>query len=425
MKIISLLTLSLNVYAANWLTLQGTEAKAGHHPWGFFQIRAQNNEGEILIKNGVNKTPFSYVKPDLEKQKSIQLSRARVGLRGSLTQDNNVNYFLLSEFGKNGITQPLGHHQNNFLTDASLTFKYLPIYVRVGKFKYAGSEEGFMARFASPFINFTTLSDQLTLERFLDAKPSAAAANNVYVAEPLSGVGAYRDSGIQLFQTYPVGEGSSLSLSYMLGNGSGIENKNVNNDNYTHYGYAAFEESLGGGKGYKKEAYKLYGWYQKGKRLLYDNAVAKLYDRTRYGVGGTYFHKGLRLESEYVKGSGMIFTGAKDVNAQHDQETWNYETRASEENKAYGYYLASTYSLAKEFEVLARYDEYDRMTNSNAQYRKFQTSTLGFSYIFKKYDRIDVNYAINSVKAPGNEAANDLLKSVGNLLSLQYTMVFN
>ena len=424
MKIILLFIFSLNIYAADWLMLQGTQKKVDHKLWGFFQVRAQNNEGDIVIQNGINKTAFSYAKPNLEKQKSIQLARARIGLRGSLTKDNNVNYFFLTEFGTNGITQPIDYKQQNFITDASLTFRHLPIYIRLGKFKYAGSEEGLMTRFASPFINFTTLSDQLMLERFIDTKSNGAATNNTYLAKPLAGVGAYRDSGIQLFQTYSIGEDSTLSLSYMIGNGSGVQNKNANNNKYTNYGYISYEKGLGEGKGYKKEAYKLYSWYQKGKRLLYDNGTPKFYDRIRYGIGGTYVYKGLHLESEYIKGRGMILTGAKDINTNIHEETWNYEMQASEENKADGYYLSSTYLLEKNFEVLARYDEYNRMTNSVLQNRKFQTTTIGFSYIFKKYDRIDVNYAINKIKAPGNETADNLLQSAGNLLSIQYTMLF-
>jgi hypothetical protein len=65
------------------------------------------------------------------------------------------------------------------------------------------------------------------------------------------------------------------------------------------------------------------------------------------------------------------------------------------------------------------------MTNNDALYRKFETVISGFSYIFKNYNRIDVNYAINRVSAPYNTVANSLLdETVGNLLSVQVTWVF-
>lgn len=425
MKIIILLLLFINLNAANWLMLQGTQKKPGHKLWGFFQIRAEDNAGDIIVTNGINKTPFSYIRPTLKEQSTIQIARARLGLRGSLTDDNKINYFLLTEFGQNGITRPIDYHQNNYITDASVTFKHLPIFIRIGKFKYAGSEEGFMARFASPFIHFTTLSDQLLLERFINKDPTAASSTNTFVNTPASGVGAYRDSGIQLFQTYALDKDSTLSFAYMLGNGSGISNENLNDNKFTHYGYLAYEKSLGKGKGYKKEALKLYTWYQNGKRQFYNNQQPHLYDRIRYGIGGTYVYKGLHLESEFVRGNGMIFTGAKDVNTNANAETWMYEMQAAKENTAYGYYLSGTYRIHPHIDVLGRYDEYRRLPNNATQYRKFQSSTIGFSYILQKYDRIDVNYQINRATAPQNSTANNILKGFGDLLSLQYTMVFN
>lgn len=393
--------------------LQGLEKNPEHKLWGFFQLRGQQNYSTVFIENGINKTAFSYIKPTLEDQQSIQLARFRIGLRGSLNDDNKINYFLLSEFGENGITKPINYTQNNYLTDASLTIRYLPINIRIGKFKYAGSEEGLMARFTSPFIHFTTLSDQLMLERFIDT----------YISKPIQGVGAYRDSGIQLFKAYPMSKSSSITLSYMLGNGSGLAHKNINNNQFTHYGYVAYEDILGKGKGYRQESYKLYGWYQEGKRKLYSNGVAELYNRLRYGIGGTYFHNKLRIEAEYMKGKGMIFTGAKDLDSSIQKEIWNYEIKADIDNQADGYYVSSTYEPINKFEIIARYDEYNRMTNNSSAYREFKTFTTGCSYRFKGYDRLDINYAFNSIEAPHNKTANEILKSVGNLLSVQYTMV--
>ncbi|QSZ42054.1 hypothetical protein GJV85_08000 [Sulfurimonas aquatica] len=407
--------LTCYVNAADWLMLQGTQKRLGHTPWGFVQIRGEHNTGKEVIKNGINKTPFSFIKPNLEQQTEVQIARARVGLRGSLDEENKINYFILTEFAENGVNNPLGHHRDTYLTDASITFKHLPIFIRVGKFKYAGSEEGFMARFVSPFINFTTSSDQLLLERFVDNRLSA----------PTQGVGAYRDSGIQLFKTLEITEHSTLSLSYMIGNGSGMQNYNINANNFTHYGYIAYENILGKGKAYRQESLKFYTWLQDGKRKLNINNKDELYDRLRYGVGLTYFNHGLHIESEYVAGRGMIFNGAKDIDSSAVNEFWVYAMNPEFENRADGYHIASTYAIFEPFEAVARYDVYNRMINSDSEYRKFESFTSGFSYRFKNYDRIDFNYAINSIKAVDNSAADDLLKSsVGNLFSIQLTMVF-
>ena len=229
---------------------------------------------------------------------------------------------------------------------------------------------------------------------------------------------------MQLFKSFNLEDNSLVTLSYMLGNGSGLAYKNINNSNYTHYGYLSYELLFGQGKGYREEALKIYGWYQNGKRELENNGKSQLYERERYGVGATWFYNSLRIEAEYMKGRGMIFTGAKDIDNNQDNEVWNYSVAASNDNQADGYYILSTYRAFKSLEVIARYDKYNRLTNNNALYREFDTSTVGLSYIFKSYDRIDINYTLNSIKAPYNNLANELLSSsIGNLLSLQYTMV--
>jgi len=296
-----LLTISLQ--GANWIMIQGSQEKAGVTPWGFFQVLHTQNYGDTVIQEGINKTPFSFVPPQVQKSSDFSLARFRLGLRGSLDSENKINFFLLTEFAPNGINAPLGKRHSSYLTDLSLTLKYLPLYVRVGKFKYPGSEEGLMTRFASPFVQFTTLSDQLLLERFVSAE----------LSKPTAGTGAFRDSGIELFKSYEVAKDSELTFAYMYGNGSGVANRNLNRGEATHYGYMAFERTLGEGKGYKKESFKLYAWMQKGKRYLED--TQQFYQRERSGIGATYFYDGLHLEAEYAQGAGMISNGARDVNS--------------------------------------------------------------------------------------------------------------
>lgn len=416
-SILLLCIFSLN--GADWTTLQGTQKKAGHKVWGFLQIKGEYNSGDTIIDNGINKTSFSYIKPNLVNQSEVQVGRARFGLRGSVDDENKINYFLLTELAENGVNNPLGYHYDTYLTDASVTIKYFPLYIRVGKFKYSGSEEGLMARFVSPFINFTNVTNQFLLERHIYNPDS----NGLY--KPSQGVGAFRDTGIQLFQRYPLDDKSNITVSYMIGNGSGTANYNVNNNNYTNYGFLAYEKKLGKGKGYNQESFKLYTWYQEGKRLLRVSSQNELYNRTRYGLGFTYYHNRLRIESEYIAGSGMIVTGAKDSDSKVSRDEWKYSIAASSDNLADGYYLSTIYEPFKNIEVMAKYDVYNRETNKKSVYRKFETITTGLSYRFKNYDRIDLNYALNSIKAPHNSVANELLNgSIGNLISLQLSLVF-
>jgi hypothetical protein len=411
MKIVLAIFLLISIAnSANWLMLQGAQKEIGHSIWGFVQVRHEHNSGSEVIENGINRTPFSYITPLVQNQSEFSLARFRLGMNGNFDDANKINYSFLTEFAPNGINNPLGEKLPSYLTDASVTLKYLPLYIRFGKFKYPGSEEGMMSVFTTPFINFTTMSDQLLLERYVSGG----------LSKPSQGVGGYRDSGVELFQSYEFAKNKEITFAYMLGNGSGTANENVNRGAMTHYGYISFENILGTGKGYGLESVKFYAWMQKGKRYL--EMHQELYDRERRGVGGTYFYNNLRFEGEYVEGKGMIGNGVRDVSADPDINDWQFETITSSEAQASGYYLFGVYGVSQKIDLVARYDRYDRITNNKNLYRIFETYTTGFSYKFKNYNRVDVNYNINSISAPNNGAASELLKAVGNQFSVQFTL---
>ncbi len=418
-KFIFLLLSISYVYSANWLMIQGTQKATtqDHNLWGFAQLRYTHNKGDVYEINGVNKTPFSLNRPDLKKQETLILSRLRIGFRGRLDDDNKINYFILTEFGKNGITEPAGYQQHSYVTDLSVTFRHLPINIRVGQYKYPGSEEGLMARFVSPFIEFTTVSNQLMLERYISPQ---SVNSTTYLGIPSHSVGAYRDSGIKLFQQLNLNSSSSITYAYMYGLGAGMQMDNVNDSKPTHYLYMAYENIFGAIKGYNTESLKLYGWYQNGKRKLLD----ELYERKRYGVGLTYYDGSLRVEGEYMRGEGMIFTGTQDTSAIPSNNVWQFEIEADKNNKADGYYISATYKLQPEIEAIARYDEYHRMKNISAKERSVKNTTLGFSYKFKGVNRIDFNYTFSKAYAPYNSIAQDILKNTGDIARIQLTWVY-
>ncbi|WP_373032528.1 hypothetical protein [Sulfurovum sp.] len=418
-KLIFLLLSISYGYSANWLMIQGTQKATtkDHNLWGFGQLKYTHNRGDIYEINGMNKTPFSLNKPDLQDQETFILSRLRAGLRGRFDDENKINYFILTEFGENGITNPGGYRQHSYLTDLSVTLRYLPINIRVGQYKYPGSEEGLMARFASPFIQFTTVSDQLMLERYISAK---SVNDTTYLGTPSHSVGAYRDSGIKLFQQINLNQTSSITYAYMYGLGAGIQMDNVNDSHPTHYLYMAYEKILGDIKGYNTESLKLYGCYQKGKRKLLD----ELYDRTRYGIGLTYYDGLLRVEGEYLWGKGMIFTGAKDTSPIPSNNVWQFEIEADKNNKADGYYISTTYKLKPNIEAIARYDEYHRMQNVSVKERTIKNTTIGFSYKFEGVNRIDLNYTFAQTDAPYNSTAQSILDNAGDIARIQLTWVY-
>jgi hypothetical protein len=119
------------VQAANWLMLQGTEP-ANQAPrakvWGFIQAEWQKTDDTKLKAGNFKGQPaaFNRIGPQLTSANTFNVKRARIGVRGAnFPLDKNVNYFLLAEFGNNGITTGKGASQGQ-LTDASITLNHIP-----------------------------------------------------------------------------------------------------------------------------------------------------------------------------------------------------------------------------------------------------------------------------------------------------------
>ncbi len=433
LSLVSVALLGGALQAKDWLYGAGTEPSmikvdgkkvVNHdntpHFWGFLQVGYQQDYGDVFIKNGVNKTPFSMLTPDLNSQSGFEVNRARLAVRGMVDKANTLDYFFMTEFGEDGITAPAGHTTGNHLTDASITYRGIPhLNVRMGQFKYPGSEEGLRAVFASEYRNFTKVTNELTLERFLPNN-AVKSGTDTYTAAPTQSVGAFRDRGVELFDTEHISKKISVTVAGMAGSGTGLSSSNASGD-LTYYGYLASEYSFGKGKGYYTQALKGFAWYQSGKRKLNNTK----YDRIRYGVGVDYFHNGLRLDAEYIKAKGMIYNGAKDADLDPYNGDWQYQILAGKNNVSDGYYLnAQYYVIPKKVELLARYDYLDRLSNDAGLEREFKTTTVGLSYHFKGPNRIDFNYAFRDATAPGNAAAQKVLDNTGNLLSIQGTIKF-
>ncbi len=438
LSLLAVSALSMSLHAADWLSIAGTQPsfikKDGKkienhnnkpHLWGFIQTGYQNNYGDIFIpgagpKSGLNLTPFSMLPPNLNSQSGFEVNRARLAVRGMIDKENTFDYFFMTEFGEDGITKPAGHASNNYLTDASITYRGIPYFnIRLGQFKYPGSEEGLRAVFASTYRNFSTAESQLLLERFLPNNAKEIKPG-LFQAAPEESVGAYRDRGIELFHTFKIANKTMLTWAGMIGSGTGMSSSNASGTP-TYYGYLATEYLFGKGKGYYTQSLKGFVWYQNGKRQLNN----KDYTRERYGVGFNYFRNGLRVGAEYIKAKGMIYNGAKDVDHDPYSVNWEYQIAADKKNEADGGYVNLQYFfIPKKWEAMVRYDYLNRLTNSTTGERKFKTTTLGLSYHFKGPTRIDVNYAFRDADAPGNAKAQKVLDHTGNLLSIQATYKF-
>ena len=438
----SLALFSTQTYAANWLALQGTEAP-GSAPrakiWGFVQPEYQSTDGGTLPAG----TPFAgqilspnVIRPDNTSTETFNIRRARIGVRGTgFPLDDKVNYFILAEFGHNGITK-LGN-TGVALTDASITLNHINgARIRVGQFKTPGSEEGLAAIHVFNYNNFTNVTNQMLLERYtdgdgseVDGKPLAAGGLDGRFNGINGSVGAFRDQGIQVFNTFKMNDWEH-SYAVMYGNGNGI-NRGDNNDEKDTYIYWS-SELVYGGKGGRRQGLKMYAWNQSGTRTLTtSDALGKGdYDRDRSGLGVTFLKGKYRAAAEYITADGMIFNGSDlgaipgaTNNAGDNKSDINILT----EDKADGYYVDFGYKVIPNLELDIRYDVLNRGTETAAGERKLETVTLGAQYFFNKKTRVTFNYEIRDAEAPNlpsTHNANKIGSSLDDLMSISFLAIF-
>lgn len=428
--------LSAPVYAANWLMLQGTEPSGAADRakvWGFVQPEFQSTDGSEVAAGGFSgaDAQFNQIAPNLESSNTFQIRRARIGVRGTgFPLDSNVNYFLLTEFGNNGITN-LGGDGAAKVTDASVTLNNIKgARIRIGQFKYPGSEEGLQAIHVADYINFTNVTNQMMLERFFDSDGAGTGAAVDDINAPNGPVGAFRDIGVQVFDAFKMG-GWEHSYAVMYGNGNGIARADNNEDKDTYLYWSS--EQVYSGKGGRRQGLKFYVWQQSGKRTLYSvDGVAgeEEFDRTRQGVGATYRKGKYRAGFEYIAADGMIFNGtdggavAGSANGGGTAfSTFNLE----EEEKADGYYVDFGYKILSDVELDARYDILNRATEDDTLERTFETLTLGAQWFMNKKSRVVLNYEMRNAEAPNlssSSNANLILDDIDDRLSVQYLAIF-
>ncbi|MDX1796279.1 MAG: porin [Hydrogenovibrio sp.] len=416
-------TMSTGAHAANWLMLQGTE-KPNQAPrakvWGFMQLEYQQTD-DTKLKAGPYKgksAAFNQVAPQLSSASSFNVRRARIGVRGNnFPLDSKVNYFFLAEFGNNGITTGKNASQGQ-LTDASVTLNHIPgARIRMGLFKTPGSEEGMQGIGVFNYVNFTSVTDRLLLERFFDNATGDTGRNGP--------VGAFRDTGVEVFDSFNL-SGWDTSYAVMVGNGNGLARVDNNNSKDT-YLYLSTEKVFGNSKGPRRHGLKFYAWSQNGKRTLQDVGEK---NRTRSGLGTTYFDGKYRFAAEYITADGMIYGGTKGAGTPADGATFSVQP----DQAANGYYFDFGYRIQPNIELNARYDYLDSGTKTDAASgtngdveREFTNTTLGVQYFFNKKTTLMANYEIRDITAPNAPAAapvHKILDSLDNRLALQLRVVF-
>ncbi len=417
--------------AANWLALQGTEPPGSSDRaklWGFIQPQYFYTENTKLKAGGWKgqNAIFNQAGPERKSSNTFQMRRARIGVRGTnFPLDSKTNYFLLIETGKNGITE---FDSAVAATDASVTFSHIPYArVRVGQFKTPTAEEGLQAIHVFDYINFTTGTDQMLLERFFDEDGSRGNFKN-----GLNGsVSAFRDIGIQVFDIIPTAGNWEHSYAVMAGNGNGI-NRTDNNNEKDYYAYWS-SARIFGGRGARRQELKIFAWGQTGRRTLeYVNGVAgkEDFDRDRRGVGFTFRKGKYRAAAEYVDSDGMIFNGTDGgavAGAGNNTGTDIASLNIVPKGDAESYYIHAGYMVLPELELDVRYDYLDRLSDSKADEREFTTLTVGFQYFFNRKTRAIINYELRDAKAPGFSSsanANKVLDSFDDRLGVQILAIF-
>lgn len=422
---------STPVLAANWLALQGTEPAGSTTRaklWGFVQPEFQSTDGTPLQAGPFAGQPanFNLIPPGLDEHTEFLIRRARVGLRGNLLpQGDTLNYFLLLEAGDNGITRYNGGRIK--LTDASVTFNQLPgARIRVGQFKYPGAEEGLMAVQYYDYINFSNATNALLQERFFDSDGSVTGMDE---NASNGAVGAFRDVGVQVFDAFTVHYWEH-SYAAMLGNGNGLLRGDDNSSKDVYLYWAS--ERVFGGKGPRREGWKLFGWHQQGERTLATGATQTIgdFDRARWGLGTTLRKGKYRAAAEYIRADGMIFTGTDAGavpgalnNADTAVASWN----VLPDDEADGWYADVGYKVLPALELDLRYDMLNRATQTAAEERRFTTWTLGAQYAFAEDVRLMVNYEFRDAEAPqlaDGAIPNQILDGLDDLLSMQVLMSF-
>jgi phosphate-selective porin len=432
--------LPLSAHAANWVDVIATEPANAPaiKPFGFVQPTytyidadplsgmggaAATANGQYQIQNQVG--------PTFEKEDQLQFLRAQFGLRGRLT--DKINYFLFTDVGHNLTTvqHPV------MVTDASMTFSFIPgAKIRAGLFKLPTGEEALVSNpVAFSYVYYSVVTSALVQETFyrdVTGTPAGCAVltgnTSLDCGKAVAGNNAFRDWGIQVFDSFRK-DNWELGYAAMISNGNEIENLSDNNSSKDLTGRLQLSYVFKG-KGPLREDANAFIWRQSGERTYGGTD----YDRIREGVGYRVTKGPFRTSGEYIRAKGMVAGGPNPpvVPASGNLEP-PYNLNLAPAGKADGWYLEAGWHFHPDWEIEARYDEFDRSYDDAAAQRVFKTWTLGGQYFINKNTRVTLNYEWREAEVPHPLAltnaiqrsnANIVANNLGNRVSLQLTWNF-
>ncbi len=424
--------------AANWVQLIGTEAPDTGLilPFGYVQptytyIDADPMQGGTSAIKGKYQVQ-NLVGPNFEDNEQFQFLRAQFGLRGNL--NDKINYFLFTDVGKNLTTV----QRDVMFTDASMTFSYIPhARIRVGLFKLPTSDEALIPNpTAYSFVYYSLVGTTLVQEtpyHSVSGAPAGctalAGATTLQCAKAVAGNNAFRDWGVQLFDVFNKDQWE-FGYAAMLSNGGEIENLS-DQDSNKDFTWKLQASYLFGTKpkGFAREDVNAFIWRQTGDRKFGTTDS----ERTREGVGMRYLKGPLRFTGEYIRGIGMIPGAPNPPVPNANGLIPPYNLTIAPKGKADGWYVEGGWRFHPDWEIEARYDEYDRSTNDAAAERLFKTWTLGAQYFITKTARVTLNYEWRTAEVPNPLATTNVNQrtnakvvadNLADRLSVQLTWYF-
>lgn len=416
--------LSFPAQATNWLQVQGNEAPntppfrfAGFLQPTYTHIDAApitGLQGAAAANNGAY-TSLNLNWPQLKYANQFQFARAVASARGSLNDD--INYLVALDAGQNGVT----YYQDAVLTDASITFNYIPgARIRAGLFKVPTSEEALLTVNTSyPYV----YNSNAVLYLLVGLPTVASGPVNPAGTTPanlIGGFSGFRDWGVQVYDWFNRGA-MEYSYAAMLSNGGPIESLRDSDGNKDLTLRLQASRIFGGG-GPNREDVSVFAWQQSGKHRF----GGQDFNQGRAGAGLKYLQGDYRVSSEYIRADGMI------VGGQTPPFVGNPFAVGVNE-KAHGWYAEGGWRFRPKWELDLRYDYLDFMTQNAANEREFATTTFGIQRYIDKNTRVTFNYEWRRMKvsnpaavAPGAALSNALAiaANLGNRVSLQLTWSF-
>jgi hypothetical protein len=413
--------------AENWMMRDGTESKNAPavRVFGLIQPTYQHDysnrlEGLVGLDAAHNgEYPLSaLIGPGYKSISGYYLFRVRVGARGLV--DPMINYEVVLEAGANALTTQVGEEFNTELAEGSITLNHVPgARLRLGLFKTPGSEEAL--RTAIDYVNFTNVTF-----RFINYQPVERLVGPVtpygVPGQTSSGVRAYRDTGVQLFDAFTYGN-QEVSYAVMAGNGSTL-NQTDDNARRAYYGRLQWSHIFPQSQGHlvaDREDLTAFVWRHNGQQE-FDGAS---YGAVREGLGFSLLRHPVHLTVEYMRGEGMVlltpvFRGDPLL------------VFPGKDNEGSGWYADVGYFVTPHVMVELRYDVMDLLKNLAPVHQQLRTATIGAQYYFSKNARIAFNYEVRdyssrSLTAADGDAyhnAQRVSDSVGNRLAIQASLKF-